>query len=382
MAAVRPAWLGRSRLSLKRRGWPHVFAGWSGLGRFWLGVLAILGIGAGVIQTLGSGSAGRSSSEHPAAQAAARSEPETAAKPAVVVAVPHVRTEPVSAELQRPGRGVPGPIHDPDPALMQPNPREAQTFLPRISPDGRAPMHEYAAGFDTSTQRARVGVLVAGIGMNEADSAAAIRLLPAAVSLAVSPYATNIDRLLASARVAEHEYLLSIPMEPQGFPANDPDDRRALMTSLPPSENLSRLYWAMSRFAGYVGATNGLGQLRGERLSDMTEQFDPILQDVAVRGLLFVDARPGQPALPVTWNRSVDLVIDDDPAAEAMLDQRLEALAKLAKDKGSALGLVTVPRPVTLNRVAAWTNTLRDRGLALAPVSALVAPPAVQEQDK
>ncbi len=265
---------------------------------------------------------------------------------------------------------------------MEPNPEIPGTFLPRVSADGRTAMHAYAARFDTSIKRPRVGILVAGIGMNEADSNAAIHLLPAGVSLAVSPYTANPDRLLASARSAEHEYLLAVPMEPQGFPENDPDDRHALMTSVPPTENMVRLHWAMSRFAGYAGVTNALGQMRGERLSAMAEQLDPVLEDVADRGLLFVDARVGQPPLHQVWSRSVDLVIDDEPANEAALDERLDALAKLAKDRGSALGLVSVPRPVTLDRVAAWTNTLRDRGLVLAPVSALVMRPAAQEQEK
>ena len=44
--------------------------------------------------------------------------------------------------------------------------------------------------------------------------------------------------------------------------------------------------------------------------------------------------------------------------------------------------MVSVPRPVTVARVAAWTNTLAAKGLALAPVSALVVPPAKQEAAK
>jgi len=290
--------------------------------------------------------------------------------------------EKAKREVEKPNRDVPGPVGGPDPALAEVDREAPKNVLPRISRDGRTPMHVYAAGFDPSSRRSRIGILVAGIGMNEADSTAAIHLLPPAVTLAVSPYATNTDRLLASARLAEHEYLLSIPMEPQGFPANDPDDRHALMTSLPPAENLTRLHWAMSRFAGYAGVTSALGEMRGERLAGVADQFVPMLEDVASRGLLFVDARPGQPVLRLVWNRSVDLVIDDDPLNEATLDARLEALAKLARDRGSALGLVSVPRPVTLERVAAWTNTLADRKLALAPVSALVLPPAAQEQDK
>jgi polysaccharide deacetylase 2 family uncharacterized protein YibQ len=64
------------------------------------------------------------------------------------------------------------------------------------------------------------------------------------------------------------------------------------------------------------------------------------------------------------------------------LDARLDALSKLARDKGSALGLVSVPRPKTLERVTAWSNTLLVKGLILAPVSALVSAPAKQDQDK
>ena len=66
--------------------------------------------------------------------------------------------------------------------------------------------------------RPRVGILIAGIGMSEADSLSAIKDLPGGVTLAISPYASNIGHLLEVARMTEHEYLLSIPMEPQGYP--------------------------------------------------------------------------------------------------------------------------------------------------------------------
>jgi polysaccharide deacetylase 2 family uncharacterized protein YibQ len=182
--------------------------------------------------------------------------------------------------------------------------------------------------------------------------------------------------------MTEHEYLLSIPMEPQGYPVNDPDDRHALMTSLSPSQNLDRLRWVLSRLTGYVGVTSALGQMHGERLAGVPSQFGPVLEEVAHRGLLFVDARTGQPPLAQAWSRSVDVAIDDDPVDATALDQRLDALTHLALDKGSALGLISVPRPVTLARVAAWTTTLAAKGLALTPVSALVLPPAKQETAK
>jgi polysaccharide deacetylase 2 family uncharacterized protein YibQ len=355
---------------------PRFLAGWAGLGRFWVVVLLVLITGAGVIQVLGP-----------------------SASPAVTVARPVVHTDPLPAEhtlpevkphdapqpavlAGRPGRNTAGPIADPDPSLQEPYPGGKDQKLPRISPDGRTPMAAYAAGFDPSSVRPKVGILIAGIGMNEAESLAEIKDLPEGVTLAISPYAGKFDRLLAIARMTEHEYLLSIPMEPQGYPANDPDDRRALMTSLTPADNLGRLRWVLSRVAGYVGVTSAMGQMRGERLMGTADQLDSVLEEVAHRGLLFVDARTGQPPLGQAWNRSVDVVIDDDPVNAATLDQRLDVLTHLALDKGSALGLVSLPRPVTLARVAAWSTTLVAKGLALTPVSALALPPAKQEPRK
>jgi polysaccharide deacetylase 2 family uncharacterized protein YibQ len=279
----------------------------------------------------------------------------------------------------RPGRDTPGPIADPDPAMLEPLASDAKLLLPRISIDGRAPMRMYAGGFDPSTLRPRVGLLIAGIGMSEADSLAAIKNLPAGVTLAITPSTVDLGRLLAAARSNEHEYLLSVPMEPLGYPVNDPDDRSALMTSISLVENMARLYTILGRLTGYAGVTNALGPMRGERLSGVADQFEPVLQEVARRGLFFLDARIGQKPLPRAWSRSIDLILDDEPLDAAALDQRLDVLTHRALDKGSALGVVSTPRPVTVERIAAWANTLGAKGLALAPASALMLPPAKRD---
>jgi hypothetical protein len=363
-----------------------LLSGWRGLARFWAAVLTLAAAGIVVLQTLGPPPIPSVTEPiRPPTGPAVRTDPVRAAPGPVETRA--VESKPADTSQQadlplRPGRATPGPIADPDPAMLEPVAGTPKAFLPRISIDGRAPMNAYAAGFDSSTLRPRVGILIAGIGMSEADSLAAIKTLPGGITIAVSPDAGDISRLLAAARSNEHEYLLSVPMEPQGYPANDPDDRSALMTSLSPAENLSRLQAILTRLTGYAGVTNALGPLHGERLAGVAGQFDPVLQEVARRGLLFVDARTGQKVLPHAWNRSADIVLDDDPLDAAALDQRLDALTHLALDKGSALGIVSVPRPVTVDRIAAWTNTLASKGLALAPVSALVLPPAKQETGK
>jgi polysaccharide deacetylase 2 family uncharacterized protein YibQ len=332
---------------------------WAALGWFWALVLGCLVAGAVVLQVLGP----------PPQQTAAA--PAPAARP--VVAPPAAAVPPAQAA------GIPAPIA----ALQEPAPDVAGAVLPRIGPDGLMPMQAYAAPFDAADARPRVAVLLAGIGMTETDSEAAIRTTPAAVSLAFSPYATRPGPLLEMARAAGHETLVSIPMEPLGYPLNDAGDH-ALLTGLAPAQNQERLVWALSRIAGYVGATGAMSGLMGERFA-AGEQMPPMLEELAARGLLYIEPRPSPAQLagataPQPGVRVADLVIDDLPARPE-IEAGLAKLEQLARDRGSALGLAGRPDPVTVDRLQAWAASLASRGIALVPVSALVpplAPPATE----
>jgi len=349
------------------------FEGWRGLVHFWLLVLCLLTVAGAVLQWLGPPSPSppvRDSRTAPSPVPGP--EALTAAKPA------EPRPEPVTEAVSRPGRDLPGPVADPDPALLEPDPASTGQSLPKIALDGRMPMQVYAAGFDRPTRRTRVGLLLAGFGLNEADSAAAARALPGGITFAISPYFNgDLRKLLDVVRAHEHEYLLSVPMEPSNFPANDPGPQ-ALMTDQTPIENLKRLNWSLSRLAGYAGVTAALGTMHGERFLAVPDQLESVLTVLSQRGLLFVDSRKGDVMLPRVWHRGIDLVIDE-PANPEAIEVRLAELTKLAITNGTALGLATTPRPVTIERIAAWANGLMDKGLALAPVSALARPPADPE---
>lgn len=350
--------------------------GWRGLGVFWLAVLSLTGIGAGILQYLGPpGPQPPREARAIPAPVVARAMP--AEEPAVVVARSGLVPPPVA------GRDTPGPVADADPSLLEPLGDGLKENLPRIASDGRTAMQVYAAGFDHTSRRPRVGVLLAGIGPNEAESDAAIRALPGAVSLAISPYAAvsggNLNRLLATARTAGHEYLIAVPLEPSGFPLNDPGPS-TLLTGASVAANVQNLHWVMSRIDGYVGATGVIGTMRGERLAAMDDQMEAVLAELAGRGLLYVDPRESRAPVAKTWGRHVELVIDDpadgDTADRAVIDARLTELEQRAKDTGSALGLVMRPTPMAVARLAAWCSGLANRGFALTPVSTLAMPPA------
>jgi polysaccharide deacetylase 2 family uncharacterized protein YibQ len=53
-----------------------------------------------------------------------------------------------------------------------------------------------------------------------------------------------------------------------------------------------------------------------------------------------------------------------------MIDKQLAALEAAARHNGAALG-VAAPYPASVDRLVAWAATLNDKGLVLAPVSAV-----------
>ncbi len=326
-------------------------ATWRALGLFWAGALACLGGLALTLQLLGPPPGPRAVATGPTNPVATTSSPPLERRGAAIVA--------------------------PDPALLEPVPGEPGRFLPRIAADGRAPMAVYAAAVAPGAHGPRVGLILAGIGLDHPASEAALRALPAGVTLAISPYARDLDPLLATARAGGHEYLLSVPMEPRAVALNNPGDH-ALMTALPPEENARRLDWALSRIAGYVGVTGALGRMRGEEFAGQPDLMAPVLRAIAARGLLYVDPRPDAGRLPVVWGRRPDVVVDDAGGAQA-IDAQLADLSRIARDRGSALGLAGAVDPATVERIAAWSAQLAAQGLTLVPVSALVRPPPKPE---
>jgi len=337
--------------------------GWRGLAWFWAVLLLLLLGGGAVLQSLG-----------PLPVAVPPALPHATPR---LVLQPTPLPDPAPSAATAPPAHPPGTVAPPDPALLEPSTAFAGGFLPRIGPGGRLPRVEYAAPFAAAAdQQPRVAILLGGIGLATTDSEDAIRELPGAVSLAVSPYAYQPEKLLALARATGHELLLALPLEPERYPIDDPGNR-ALLTGNLAALNHQRLEWAMTRFTGYVGATGALAGMRGERFAAVPELMHPLLQALAARGLLYVDPRPGASPPPYVVGRSVDVLIDD-PAVRTEIDAALARLEQVARARGSALGLAGLPRPVTLDRIAAWAATLKDRGLVLAPVSAIVQPPPAQ----
>ncbi len=332
-------------------------AGWRTLGLLWLAVIVVAGGGGAALQVMG-----------PPAAVPPHSAPVEPPPPSGQAAAPASAPAPPPVPVAEPDLAPSADIAAPDPALLEPAPDFPPGLLPKIGPAGRMPMRVYAARFDRADKRPRIGMLVVGFGLSTAESALAMATLPAAVSLGFSPYAHDIDILLTAARVYGHEYLVGLPMESQGYPLND-SGPHALLTSADPATNSRNLEWILSRMQGEVGLTGASDGLRGERFAAAPTAFDPVRAQLAARGLLYIDPRPGA---AVAGSAAAVTVVVDDPPQRADIDAKLAKLEQQARGSGWALGLAGPLRPVTIDRIASWARGLDSRGIALVPVSALV----------
>ncbi len=340
--------------------WPR--RTWRTLGLFWAALLLIGGAGLATLQVLGP--LPRTSSPHPAPSAGRHDVPAQAA-PA------HAGPAP-GAEPEHPAPAPPTRVAGPDPALLEPSSLVSGAELPRVAADGRVSRVFYAGPVPPAAPgMPRIALLLCGFGLSERDSRSALAQLPGPVAFAVSAYAGDVDKLLEAARAAGHELFASIPMEPQAYPQDD-EGPHSLMTGHSATENSRDLAWALSRTAGVVGATAASDGLRGERFAEVAGVFNPVLDEIGRRGLLYIDPRPGRaPTRPDLPARAVDVVLDD-PIGRAEIDAKLQSLERTARERGNALGLAGPLRPATIERISAWSKGLGERGITLVPVSALV----------
>jgi polysaccharide deacetylase 2 family uncharacterized protein YibQ len=243
-------------------------------------------------------------------------------------------------------------------------------MIPVVS-DGLKPFTVYAAEADRAraAKMPIVSIVVGGLGVGAAKTTDAIMKLPAAVTLAFTPYGSDPAKLAERARAQRHEILLQIPMEPFDYPDNDPGPQ-TLLTTLAAEQNLDRLYWHLSRFQGYAGIANFMGG----RFVVTDAVMQPILREAAKRGLGYLDdgSAPRSVAPSLAAGQALpfakaDLSIDAVPTA-LEIDRALAKLENLAREHGTAVGIASA-LPISIERIGVWSKALESHGIMLVPLT-------------
>lgn len=215
----------------------------------------------------------------------------------------------------------------------------------------------------------KVSLIMTDMGLSAFSTERAIKDLPPEVTLAFSPYSPELPDWLEKAHQAKRETLILLPMEPYSYPKDDPGPK-ALLTRYSEKENTAPLTWALDKDPQALGLTNFMGsKFLGDKKSIL-----PVFKHLRAKNKAFIEvsasglAQATAPAAESGVSYAAADILIDNNADEKDIRQQLFALEKIARDKGTAIGVIQ-PYPVTFNAVKLWAETLEHRNVRLLPLS-------------
>ncbi len=254
-----------------------------------------------------------------------------------------------------------------------PNPELTETTqsgsLPKAGAAG-TPMRYYGRPFTPTLNKPVIAIVITHLGASKTATEQALKL-PLDVTLAFNPYAEYTPLWLEGARNLGHESWLMLPVEPEGFPANDPGPL-SLLQAASEAQNKQRLHQVMQKAAGFAGLVLPPDQT----LTDNKAARDLLLEEAKERGIaLLLSEKPlglaanafaeaGDHAL------TAQVMLDAVPTSDAITKQ-LALLEATAREKGFALG-VSLGYPAGITAIDAWVKKLDAAQFQLAPATALM----------
>lgn len=215
----------------------------------------------------------------------------------------------------------------------------------------------------------KIALIIDDLGIVKKNSWPFVKM-DAPLTLSFLPYATDLRRMTGAARERGHEIMVHVPMEPRGRENPGP---HALLTNLSPQEQLERLNYNLSRFDGFVGINNHMGSAFTEDAAAVNRMLGVIKE----KGLLVLDSRTSGGSLLAGLasarnipNVTRDIFLDNQQDEKYILGQ-LKKLEQQAQKEGHAVG-IGHPYPQTLAVLKKWLPTLKDRGIAIVPLSEIV----------
>lgn len=261
--------------------------------------------------------------------------------------------------------------HLPDDAIVE---TTGAGRLPVRGANGERAFDVYARPW-SGARGARVTIIVGGLGLSQTGTQRAIALLPEEITLAFAANGNSLQRWMQEARRQGHEILLQIPFEPFDYPANDPG-RGTLTVAAGAEANIQMLHNAMARITNYTGITNFMG---GRFLSD-PDALEPVMRDLASRGLMFLDDGTSARSLTGRFAKALaipfaasDMVLDAKQERGYILS-KLDDLERTARRNGTAVGVASA-FGVSVDAIATWAEEAKARGIEIVSASAVAEDP-------
>jgi len=196
--------------------------------------------------------------------------------------------------------------------------------------------------------------------------------IPQKVTFSILPIEPHAAEVAELAYQANHEVMLHVPMEPQGYPAVNPG-QDALFVSYSDDEISRRFDAHLAAIPHVVGTNNHMGS----RFTEDARALAPVMKSLKERGMYFIDSRTtghsrvtevAQKYHVPTMDRDVFL---DNVAEVQAISVQIGKLEKKARKMGMAIGICH-PYPETIEALRRELPELANRGINFVPVSTLL----------
>lgn len=298
--------------------------------------------------------------------------------PAIVVSPPAVepqaapppQTVPPPAEPPPQSAALPLEAAPPDTETPASPPPVVSPLVPLPLPEAVPAWRRYAAVAPHHADRPMIAVVIDDMGVDTRRSAE-VMALPAPLTLSFLPYARDLPRQTRIARDSGHELMVHVSMQPQDTAIDAGPN--ALSSDLTAVEIKRRLDWALGAFVGYVGINNHMGSRFTTDRAGMTV----VMEELKARGLLFLDSRTvahsvgGSIAAAYGVPHVGRNVFLDNTLTEEHVMRQLAEAERIARQAGAAIA-IGHPHDATVAALKAWLPHVREKGIALVPVSAVV----------
>ncbi len=218
--------------------------------------------------------------------------------------------------------------------------------------------------------RARIAIIIDDVGMDIKRSRAVIDL-PAAVTLAYLPYAPQVRTLAKEGKAKGHEIIIHTPMAAMDAHVNIGPG--GLHEGMSAAEIHAAFSVMLGSFEGYDGINNHMGS----RLTQDRAAMDVIAAMLKERGLFFIDSKTSDKSVVGAAARAAgvphaarDVFLDHVDSAD-FVRKALAQTERKALAQGSAIA-IGHPKDHTIAGLRAWLPTLKDKGIDVVPVSALL----------
>jgi uncharacterized protein len=239
-------------------------------------------------------------------------------------------------------------------------------MLPKISASGQRPFDAYKRPYAASGTP-KIALAVKNYGLSAGDSDKALAL-PPEVALILSPYSAEPELWQRKARESGHEVWLWLPMENTRFLEDDPGPR-ALLTHSSLPDNQKMLFWLLTRATGYAG----VAAETDKAFMDMHAMLGELLNMVFSKGLGYLELNSaGSEFIETMAVAKGSPFVGVNEGIKTVNASTFTRLEETARKNGSAVAVMELT-PRNVDDVREWALTLLNKGVVLAPVSAVVA---------